>query len=148
MKRITLCFLIISAVLTFPPILRSKAVYEVTGSDTTTHFPVTVASPAMSSTPQGVDGYIRQEAAQFDINPNFASCIVSHESQDTDRTGDDGNSRGYWQISKIWHPEVADSCADSLECSTDWSLAWIKAGHAKQWSTFWLYCSSTPIFVP
>lgn len=95
--------------------------------------------------PTSPDAYIRTAATQNGVNPDFASCIVSHESQDTNRPGDDGNSRGYWQISRVWHGEVSDACAYNLQCSTAWSLAWIKAGHAAQWSTFGEYCSSISI---
>jgi hypothetical protein len=65
--------------------------------------------------------------------------IVSHESQDGQRMrGDDGQSRGWWMISSIYHPEASTACADDLACSTDWSLKWILAGHISQWST-WKY---------
>jgi hypothetical protein len=90
---------------------------------------------------------VASESVKFGINPSYSSCIVSHESQwDPTKPGDDGNSRGLWQISKVWHPEVSDAVANNALASTLWSLAWIKAGHAKQWSTYWENCSSTPIF--
>jgi hypothetical protein len=41
--------------------------------------------------------------------------------------GDDGQSRGYWMISNVWNPEVSTTCADDLQCSTEWSLKWILA---------------------
>lgn len=50
--------------------------------------------------------------------------------------GDDGQSWGYWMISDVYHPEVSTACADSLKCSTEWSLEWILAGHIEQWSTW------------
>lgn len=97
--------------------------------------------------PANLPALVRGYSIQFGINPVYSSCIVSHESQwDPTKPGDDGNSRGLWQISKIWHPEVSDSEANNPVSSTLWSLAWIKSGHAEQWSTYWEYCSSTPIF--
>jgi hypothetical protein len=94
-----------------------------------------------------IPAMVSSYAQSYGINPAYASCIVSHESQwDPTKPGDDGNSRGLWQISRVWHPEVSDAVAFSPVSSTLWSLAWIKAGHWTQWSTYWLYCSSTPIF--
>jgi hypothetical protein len=118
----------------------AQSVYTVTPTAT---IPAPVALLATTSTPQA---WVAAESLKYGVNPSFSSCIVSHESQWQNRSGDDGNSRGYWQISKIWHPEVSDAVAYSFQSSTDWSLDWIAQGHAKQWSTFWLYCSSTPIF--
>lgn len=92
--------------------------------------------------------YVIQEAKDYGVNPNLAICIVSHESQwDATKKGDDGNSRGLWQISQIWHPEVSNVVANSAESSTLWSLQWIAAGHIKQWSTFSEYCSNIPVML-
>jgi hypothetical protein len=92
--------------------------------------------PLNSST---VAAYVRQEALAYGVNPVDALWIVSHESQDgQNMRGDDGQSRGYWMISDVYHPEVSTACVDNLQCSTDWSLNWIKAGHIDQWST-WKY---------
>ena len=56
-------------------------------------------------------------------NPQVADWIVTHESQHhPEATGDGGESRGLWQINKAWHPEVSDTCAYNIACSTDWSL--------------------------
>jgi hypothetical protein len=84
-----------------------------------------------------VAAYVRQEAVAYGVNPTDALWIVSHESQDgQNMRGDDGQSRGYWMISDIWHPEVSTACADDLPCSTAWSLKWIFAGNISQWSTW------------
>jgi hypothetical protein len=84
-----------------------------------------------------VAAYVRQEAIAYGVNPTDALWIVSHESQDgQNMRGDDGQSRGYWMISDIWHAEVSTACADDLQCSTAWSLKWILAGNISQWSTW------------
>lgn len=71
------------------------------------------------------------------VNPSDAEWIVAHESQyTTNRLGDDGNSRGLWQISKIYHPEISDACAFNVECSTKWSLSQILKGKIMEWSTW------------
>lgn len=98
------------------------------------------ATSTLLNSPPWVEAYVRMKAKAAGVNPALAACIVSHESQFSDRNGDDGNSRGWWQISKIWHPEVSDACAHDLTCSTDWSLDWISKGHIAQWSTWKLYC--------
>jgi hypothetical protein len=58
MKRIaTISFLILSAVLTFPPILRSKAVYEVPGTVTQTPILAPVASQDARNAQSLWEGY-------------------------------------------------------------------------------------------
>jgi hypothetical protein len=99
------------------------------------------ASSTPEPSPAEVDAYVRAQAVLLGVNPNIASFIVSHESQDgQNMSGDDGQSRGYWMISRIYHPEVSDACADDLACSTIWSLRWILAGHINEWSTWRFRC--------
>jgi hypothetical protein len=57
---------------------------------------------------------------------------------DPGATGDGGESRGLWQINRIYHPEVSDQCAYNVECSTDWALQRIMDGNINEWST-WKY---------
>jgi hypothetical protein len=93
--------------------------------------------PAIALSTTTVVEYVRQEAIAYGVNPTDALWIVGHESQfGENMRGDDGQSRGYWMISDVYHPEVSTACADDLQCSTDWSLNWIKAGHIDQWSTW------------
>ena len=40
--------------------------------------------------------------------------------------GDGEASRGLWQISKIYHPEVSDAMAFNVRSSTQWSLERIR----------------------
>jgi hypothetical protein len=99
--------------------------------------PVAPSSPQNS--PQAVRAYVVSRAKALGVNPIDAAWIVDHESQDgRNMRGDDSQSRGYWMISSVYHPEVSDQCADDLVCSTDWSLKWIIAGHINEWST-WKY---------
>lgn len=109
--------------------------------------PIPSAGQILATSTIDIPAMVYEQSVAFGINPKFSSCIVSHESQwDPTMPGDDGNSRGLWQISRVWHPEVSDSVAYNAVSSTLWSLNWIKEGHAGQWSTYWLYCSSTAIF--
>jgi len=101
------------------------------------------------NSPTAVRAYVVSRAKELGVNSVDAAWIVDHESQDgQNMRGDDGQSRGYWMISKVWHPEVSDRCADDLECSTDWSLRRILAGHIREWSTwrlrFKLYPTDNP----
>lgn len=90
-----------------------------------------IASPASD-----LKSYITAQAKAYGVNPTLAVWIVSHESQfDPTSKGDDGQSRGLWQISSIYHPEVTDACAFDIQCSTQWSLNWIVKGNVMQWST-------------
>ena len=84
--------------------------------------------------------YVEGAARSRGVDPQVADWIVTHESQHhPEATGDGGESRGLWQINKVWHPEVSDACAYNVSCSTDWSLERIRAGHIDEWST-WKYC--------
>ena len=128
MKRIRI------AVLLFSPFLALPARYSVVGHAQAEN-PATVTTEAPS--PTAVAAYVQQEAIAYGVNPTDALWIVSHESQDgQNMCGDDGQSRGYWMISDVYHPEVSTECADNLQCSTAWSLKWILAGHINQWSTW------------
>ncbi len=87
-----------------------------------------------------VQSYVHSAAKDAGVNPTVAEWIVAHESSHRPGvTGDGGASRGLWQINKDWHPEVSDSCAYDVKCSTDWSLGRIRSGYSYEWST-WKYC--------
>ncbi len=91
-------------------------------------------------TPLEVKAYVRTEAVEHGVNPKLALWIVKHESQFNPRAKGDGEaSRGLWQISKIYHPEVSDAVAFNVASSTDWSLERIRSGKANEWSTY-KYC--------
>jgi len=47
--------------------------------------------------------------------------------------------RGYFQISRKYHPEVSDKCAFDLECSAKWASQRIKAGHLHEWACWKAY---------
>lgn len=104
--------------------------------------PIAVAAIIATSTPptpQEVVAYIEAQSVLFGVNPIDSKWIVDHESQDgVNMSGDDGQSRGYWMISKVWHPEVSAECANDLSCSTTWSLMRIRAGYINEWTT-WKY---------
>ena len=86
-----------------------------------------------------VRAYVQNAARAAGVNPSVAEWIVMHESQHQPlATGDGGESRGLWQISRIYHPEVSDKCAYSVTCSTQWSLRRIVGGNINEWST-WKY---------
>jgi hypothetical protein len=141
MKRFAICFLILSAVLTFPPILRSKAVYEVPANATGTPFPAPV-SPVEPSLPQvAIVAFVQNEALKYGVNPALATCIVSHESQwQPEKPGDIGNphgeSYGLWQIEVQQHPDITVAEALDYQYATDWALSKIAAGNVSWWSTY------------
>jgi len=84
-----------------------------------------------------VKTYVQTEAVEHGVNPKLALWIVKHESQFNPRAKGDGEaSRGLWQISKIYHPEVSDAMAFNVRSSTEWSLERIRAGKASEWSTY------------
>lgn len=86
---------------------------------------------------QWVKTYVQTEAHEYGVDPLLALWIVKHESSfDPLAKGDGEASRGLWQISKIYHPEVSDAAAFSVASSTQWSLKRIRAGKANEWSTY------------
>jgi hypothetical protein len=107
-------------------------------------------SPKFSSI-NDVKLYVNRQASLLGLTDNqidIADFIIQHESNYCWRNGffepdikgdlDKGISRGCWQISKTYHPEVSDNCANDLECSTNWSLLRIKNSYQNDWST-WKY---------
>jgi hypothetical protein len=100
-------------------------------------WPANSGRPHGGLTVQEVKAYVQAQAMEFGVNPLLALWIVKHESQFNPRAKGDGEaSRGLWQISKIYHPEVSDAAAFSVAMSTEWSLARIRAGKANEWSTY------------
>jgi hypothetical protein len=89
---------------------------------------------------QAVKAYVQMQAVEYGVNPKLALWIVKHESQFNPRAKGDGEaSRGLWQISKIYHPEVSDAAAFDVASSTEWSLERIRSGKVNEWSTY-RYC--------
>jgi hypothetical protein len=95
---------------------------------------------SVKPSPQEVKAYVRTQAVEYGVNPKLALWIVKHESQFNPRAKGDGEaSRGLWQISRIYHPEVSDAMAFNVASSTEWSLERIRSGKAYEWSTY-RYC--------
>ena len=89
------------------------------------------------STAQEVKAYVQTQATEYGVNPKLALWIVKHESEFNPRARGDGEaSRGLWQISRIYHPEVSDTMAFNVASSTEWSLERIRSGKANEWSTY------------
>ncbi len=86
---------------------------------------------------RAVKAYVGTVALEYGVNPNLALWIVKHESAFNPQAKGDGEaSRGLWQISRIYHPEVSDATAFSVTSSTQWSLQRIREGKATEWSTY------------
>jgi hypothetical protein len=120
--------------------LLSPRIYPVS-AQTATSTPVnpktSVEAEFGQESTSSVYAYITEQAKKAGVNPIDALWIVSHESQlGQNLVGDDGQSLGYWMISTIYHPEVGRACSLNLQCSTAWSLNWIKKGNIDQWSTW------------
>jgi hypothetical protein len=84
-----------------------------------------------------VKAYVQTQAMEHGVNPQLALWIVKHESEFNPRAeGDAEASRGLWQISRIYHPEVSDAMAFNVAFSTAWSLERIRSGKVNEWSTY------------
>jgi hypothetical protein len=96
-----------------------------------------VKLPGDKPTAREVQAYVQKQAREHGVNPALALWIVQHESQFNPRAKGDGEaSRGLWQISKIYHPEVSDAVAFNIASSTEWSLERIRSGKVMEWSTY------------
>jgi hypothetical protein len=96
--------------------------------------------PSDRPSTQEVKAYVQSQATEYGVNPKLALWIVKHESEFNPRAKGDGEaSRGLWQISKIYHPEVSDAMAFNVASSTEWSLERIRSGKVNEWSTY-RYC--------
>jgi len=93
--------------------------------------------PDRRTATQQVKAYVQAQALEYGVNPKLALWIVKHESEFNPRAKGDGEaSRGLWQISRIYHPEVSDAAAFNVASSTEWSLERIRSGKANEWSTY------------
>lgn len=93
--------------------------------------------PGAAPSVREVKAYVRTQAVEQGVDPNLALWIVKHESSFNPRAKGDGDaSRGLWQISRIYHPEVTDAEAYSMTSSTGWSLGRIRSGRANEWSSY------------
>jgi hypothetical protein len=93
-------------------------------------------------TAEEVKAYVQTQAMEYGVNPKLALWIVKHESQfNPSAKGDGEASRGLWQISRIYHPEVSDKVAFNIASSTEWSLERIRSGKVNEWSTY-RYCKT------
>jgi hypothetical protein len=96
-----------------------------------------VGFPRSVETAQAVKAYVRTQALERGVDPKLALWIVKHESSFNPRAKGDGEaSRGLWQISRIYHPEVPDAVAFNVASSTEWSLDRIRSGKVQEWSTY------------
>lgn len=88
-----------------------------------------------------VETRIREIAVEEDFKwadyaVRLTECESSHNPQKTNTEGNyppDSIDRGLWQINNYWHYEVSDECAYDLDCSTRWSMNYIKNGNQKEW---------------
>jgi hypothetical protein len=98
--------------------------------------------PGGRATAQQVKAYVQTQAVDHGVNPKLALWIVKHESEfNPGAKGDGEASRGLWQISRIYHPEVPDAVAFNVASSTEWSLDRIRSGKVNEWSTY-RFCRS------
>jgi len=64
-----------------------------------------------------------------------AYSVINCESRfDPWSIGDEGNSRGLYQIHKKYHPEVSNECAFSPVCSTEWTIKYVEKNGWKAWT--------------
>lgn len=92
------------------------------------------------------ENYIATEASKYGVSPELALYIWRNEGKGNlhaigdmnltcRKTGLPVRSRGGWQITECYHPEVSDECAFDLVCSTKVALPLIKKRCQQEFST-------------
>jgi hypothetical protein len=100
---------------------------------------VLATSTSVEYSPEQVREYVATQAQKAGVNVQKALWVIDHESQDGKRMyGDDNQSLGYFQISRVYHPEVSVACAMDLTCSTRFFLSSVLKGKIGEWTT-WKY---------
>lgn len=67
--------------------------------------------------------------------PDYLIRLAWCESRfDPNAVGDNGHSRGLFQIHNLYHPEVSDMCAFDIECATKWTMWRINSGYQHEWT--------------
>jgi hypothetical protein len=94
-------------------------------------------SVTVAANRQGVEGQIRQIAEEWDFPyQDYLVRLAKCESGLNPKALGDGmfKSRGIFQISKFYHPNISDECAYDVECATKFTIEKINAGQQGLWS--------------
>lgn len=86
---------------------------------------------------EGVESKVREIAEKENFKwPDYLVRLGKCESGLNPQAQGDGgyNSRGLFQISSYYHPEVSDDCAYDIDCSTKWTMDKINAGQQNLWT--------------
>jgi len=80
--------------------------------------------------------WVLNEVAKAGFNVELADKIIDCESTwSASAIGDNGDSRGLWQIHRPSHKEVSEECALDYKCATYWAVQKrIKDGSWNAWS--------------
>lgn len=98
----------------------------------------TVTAPTEEK-PTTVEGLIRWHAARHGVDPDVMVAVATCESNLNPTAVGDlhlGVSRGIFQISRRWHPEVSDAEAHDPDFASRWAAEMFAAGHARQWTCY------------
>jgi len=94
------------------------------------------AKAQMESRPMSVEEQIRTIAKNDNFRwPDYLVRLAYCESRfNSKAVGDNGSSRGLFQIHRGYHPEVSDVCAFDAACATRWTMQRINAGYQREWA--------------
>ena len=83
---------------------------------------------------EDIEQVIRVKAREYNLNENKMLALANCESKfDPLAVGDNGHSKGLWQINDLYH-DVSDEVAFDPILSTDWAFQKIKNGQINLWS--------------
>ena len=91
---------------------------------------------APTATVASVEWQIRAIASQQNFKwPDYLIKLAYCESRfDPFAIGDNGKSRGLFQIHRDYHPEITNQQAFDIEFATNWTMNMINAGKQNQWA--------------
>ena len=115
----------------YTEIIKSKTIEPVTELDIEIPLDLEVEVSGMTIPEQIRQIAQEQDFIDEDLLVNIAYCESSFRK---DIRGDNGHSRGLFQINDIAYPEITDAQAFSISWSTNWAIDRIKAGQEyKEW---------------
>lgn len=86
-----------------------------------------VYAETITEPPKTVEEVITESAIKHDVDPSMALAVAKCESNlDPKALGDNGKSRGIWQIHAPSWPEVSDEMAFNPVLSTQWAMPKLK----------------------
>ena len=133
LKRDTIPLLILALVL----FIGIFSVAILRNNTTSTHAQIseTIIDIKVDEVALSVEEQLHTIALENDFDPQVLIALSMCESSHRPLVrGDNGHSRGLFQIHDYFHPEVSDEVAFNIRLSAEWTIWRIQTGHANEWA--------------